>query len=180
MAECPDSLPAFDRRFTAQEQAEREARMDVFLHSLEGELRRPPATRAERQAMHERLTAAFAGFGRTALNLQDSHLQILLAGGFSGIRHLHGAPGVVLDPDVSVADTSKSILDARAMPAGLQRLFGAKHAPCPSSRTACFTRTRTITWTIRRRRQRPSAASTSGSADACGEMSSLQRGSTRP
>src|ERR1700760_3371908 len=69
--DCPETLPAFPHRFSAAEQAAREARMDEFLHLLEHELRRPPATRAERQAMHERLTGAFAEFGRTALNLEE-------------------------------------------------------------------------------------------------------------
>lgn len=129
--ECPANLPAFDRSFTVAEQAEREARMDVFLHSLEGELRRPPATRSERQAMHERLTAAFAGFGRTALNLQDSHLQILLAGGFSGIGNAMARQARCFDPDVSVADIFQATRNAWTA-CGLQVLFGGSMCLSPS------------------------------------------------
>jgi hypothetical protein len=129
--ECPAELPAFDHSFTAREQTEREARMDVFLNSLEGELRRPPATRSERQQMHERLTAAFAGFGRTALNLQDTHLQILLAGGFSSIGSTMARQARSFDPEVSVADIFQATRNAWTA-CGLQVLFGGSMCLSPS------------------------------------------------
>jgi hypothetical protein len=129
--ECPATLPAFDRAFTAAQQAEREARMDHFLKSLEGELHHPPANRGERQAMHERLTAAFAEFGRTALNLDDRHLQMLLAGGFSTIGTAMARQARSFDPSVSVADIFQASRNAWTA-CGLQVLFGGSMCLSPS------------------------------------------------
>ncbi len=129
--ECPASLPGFDRSFTAAQQAEREARMDQFLKSLEGELHHPPATRGERLAMHARLTAAFAEFGRTALNLEDRHLQMLLAGGFSSIGTAMARQARRFDPTVSVADIFQASRNAWTA-CGLQVLFGGSMCLSPS------------------------------------------------
>lgn len=129
--ECPADLPAFDHRFTPREQAEREARMDLFLHTLEAELRRPPATRSERYAMHARLTDAFLEFGRTALNLEPQHLQILLAGGFSSIGTAMARQAREFDPAVSIADIFQGSRNAWTA-CGLQVLFGGQMCLSPS------------------------------------------------
>lgn len=129
--DCPSTPPAFDHAFTAAQQAEREERMDGFLKALEGELRRAPATRAERQAMHERLTAAFAAFGREALNLDDRHLQILLAGGFSSIGTEMARMARGFDAKVSVADIFQASRNAWTA-CGLQVLFGGRMCLSPS------------------------------------------------
>ena len=129
--ECPAELPAFDHCFTVPEQAAREARMDLFLKTMEGELRRPPATRAERQAMHARLTEAFTEFGRTALNLEEQHLQVLLAGGFSTIGTAMARQARRFDPSVSIADIFQGTRNAWTA-CGLQVLFGGSMCLSPS------------------------------------------------
>lgn len=128
---CPSTLPGFDHRFTPAEQAGREARMDLFLHSLETELRRPPATRAERQAMHERLTEAFAEFGRTALNLDEQHLQILLGEGFSSIGTTLARQARRFDSEVGIAEIFQATRNAWTA-CGLQVLFGGSMCLSPS------------------------------------------------
>ena len=128
---CPSTLPDFDHRFTPAEQGEREARMDLFLHSLERELRRPPATRDERLAMHERLTEAFAEFGRTALNLEEQHLEILLGDGFSSIGTAMARQARRFDPGVTVADIFQATRNAWTA-CGLQVLFGGSMCLSPS------------------------------------------------
>ena len=110
---------------------ERESRMDLFLKSLEEEMRRPPSSRAERQAMHERLTVAFADFGRTTLNLDDRHLQVLLAGGFSTIGTAMARQARRFDPKVSVADIFQASRNAWTA-CGLQVLFGRSMCLTPS------------------------------------------------
>lgn len=124
-------MPAFDHAFTATEQAEREGRMDLFLKSLEGELHRPPCTRSERQTMHERLTAAFAEFGRAALNLEDRHLQMLLGGGFSSIGTAMARQARSFDPAVKVADIFQASRNAWTA-CGLQVLFGGSMCLSPA------------------------------------------------
>ena len=52
--ECPAGLPALGRAFNTSEQEAREAELARFIESIEGELHRPPRTRAERQQARER------------------------------------------------------------------------------------------------------------------------------
>jgi hypothetical protein len=129
--ECPAVLPAFDHAFTPAEQSGREALMDRFLSALESELRRPPCTRPERQAMHERLTTAFAQFGRTALNLDERHLEMLFAGGFSNIGTAMAREARRFDSDVTIADIFQASRNAWTA-CGLQVLFGGAMSLSPS------------------------------------------------
>ncbi|SPE31242.1 conserved hypothetical protein [Candidatus Sulfopaludibacter sp. SbA3] len=105
--------------------------MDHFLKLLERELHHPPCTRSERMAMHERLTAAFAEFGRTALNLNDRHLQMLLAGGFSTIGTSMARDARRFDPTVTVADIFQASRNAWTA-CGLQVLFGGAMCLSPA------------------------------------------------
>ena len=129
--QCPATLPPFDHRFTPDEQSRREGLMDGFLSTLESELQRPPFTRADRQAMHERLTSAFAEFGRTALNLEERHLQMLFAGGFSTIGTSMAREARRFDPSVTVADIFQASRNAWTA-CGLQVLFGGAMWLSPS------------------------------------------------
>jgi hypothetical protein len=105
--------------------------MDRFLSTLEAELRRPPRTRAERQGMHQRLTEAFAEFGRTALNLDERHLQMLFAGGFSSIGTAMAREARRFDSEVTVADILQASRNAWTA-CGLQVLFGGAMSLSPS------------------------------------------------
>src|SRR5271157_3839515 len=64
--DCPESLPSFDRSITPAEQMAREAHLQRFLDSVQSEMHHAPASRAERQSMHRRLTEALTTFGRAA------------------------------------------------------------------------------------------------------------------
>ena len=103
-SEGPDSLPGFERTFTAAEQAVREAQLDAFLESIERELRSLPRTRPERQAARERITRAFAGFARAGLDLEDRHLELLLGGGFSALGTELARRARRFDPGAGTAD----------------------------------------------------------------------------
>jgi hypothetical protein len=129
--QCPADLPAFDHSFTPAEQSSRELLMDRFLSTLESELYRAPRTRGERQAMHERLTEAFAEFGRTALNLDERHLQMLFAGGFSTIGTAMAREARRFDADVTIADILQASRNAWTA-CGLQVLFGGAMSLSPS------------------------------------------------
>src|ERR1017187_1443893 len=73
--------PAFLPSYPAREQARREPHLDRYLEPVEAELRVAPGRRPK-QAAAERLTAAFRLFAREALDFEDRHLDLLLAGGF--------------------------------------------------------------------------------------------------
>jgi len=102
--EGPGCLPAFERTFASGEQAAREAQLDVFLGSIERELRSLPRTRRERQEARERVTGAFAAFARAGLELEDRHLELLLRGGFSALGTELARRARHFDPEVSTAD----------------------------------------------------------------------------
>jgi hypothetical protein len=129
--ECPDTLPPFDRTITPEEQTAREAHLERFLDQLQQEMRRPPSRRAEREAMHRRLTGALTAFGRAALRLDDGHVALLLEGGLSSIGTHLARRARRFDRAVSVADIFQATRNAWTA-CGLQMLFGRAMELTPS------------------------------------------------
>ncbi|MGO9095362.1 MAG: hypothetical protein ACLQGV_09070 [Bryobacteraceae bacterium] len=129
--ESPVSLPAFERTFEPQEQARREAQLDLFLASLEAELRNLPRSRSEREEARERITAAFVHLGRTALDLDDRRLDLLLNGGFSAIGADLARRARRFDPAVSTADILQATRNAWTA-CGLQMLLARKPRVTPA------------------------------------------------
>ena len=121
--DCPDTLPAFDRYISPEEQTGREAQLTRFLDCVQSEMHHPPRTRADRQAMHQRLTAALTEFGRGALRLEDGHVSLLLEGGLSSVGTHLARQARRFDPSVSVADIFQATRNAWTA-CGLQMLFG--------------------------------------------------------
>jgi hypothetical protein len=66
------------RRFSLKEQQEREKAYDEELQAMEREAKRVPRTKSERLAAQERITASFARFSATALDLQHEAVQLLI------------------------------------------------------------------------------------------------------
>jgi hypothetical protein len=118
-----DGLPALGRRFTPAEQCQKEALLDRFTASLEGELTSPPRTRADRARVHARISAAFAEFARNALELDDCHIALLLNEGFPAVGTTLGRLARRFDPNVSTAEILQACRNAWAA-CGLQALFG--------------------------------------------------------
>lgn len=129
--DCPDALPAFERSIAPEEQAAREAQLQRFLDSIEREMHHPPAKRAEREAMHRRLTDALADFGRSALRLDEQQVALLLEGGLSSIGTYLARQARRFDPAVSVADIFQATRNAWTA-CGLQMLFGRAMELTPS------------------------------------------------
>ena len=129
--ESPVCLPAFERAFSADEQAARERELDRFLQGLESEWHSLPRTKSERQAARGRITSVFAGFARTGLDLEDRHLELLLSGGFSTIGTDLAKCARRFDPDVSIADILQASRNAWTACA-LQGLLGRPMQLTPS------------------------------------------------
>lgn len=129
--DCPESLPHFDRSITPAEQIEREAHLQRFLDAVQSEMPRPPVSRAERESMHQRLTAALTAFGRAALRLEDAHVHLLLEGGLSSIGTDLARQARRFDHEVSVADIFQATRNAWTA-CGLQMLFGARMRLTPA------------------------------------------------
>lgn len=121
--ESPVYLPNFERAFTKDEQAAREAQLEQFLQAIEAELRRLPGTRRERQAARDRITSVFVSFATAGLGLEDRHLELLLSGGFSGIGTKLGKEARRFDPGVTTADILQASRNAWTACA-LQALLG--------------------------------------------------------
>src|SRR5579871_2888056 len=121
--DCPSEVPVMHRGFTPTEQAAREAQLDGFLSAIQREVDRPPRTKSARHATHARISDAFTTFAKTALGLEDAHLELLLEGGFSAIGTRLARQARAFDPHVSVADIFQATRNAWTA-CGLQMLFG--------------------------------------------------------
>ena len=129
--DCPAGLPVLGRTFAAPEQAAAEGEFDRFFGRVQAELKALPRTRPERAAAHQRITAAFAQFGRTALGLEDRHLEVLLAGGFAAIGTSLARQARRFDPAVSTADILQASRNAWTA-CGLQVLLGRRMCLTPA------------------------------------------------
>jgi hypothetical protein len=129
--ECPVCLPAFPKTFTVTEQVAREAHLEEFLKSVEGDLRHPPRTQAGRKALQARLTLAFERFGKGALDLEDDHLALLLNDGFSAIGTQMARWARRFDPSMSPEDIYQATRNAWTA-GGLQMLLGREMLLTPA------------------------------------------------
>jgi hypothetical protein len=129
--ECPVCLPPFKETFTVAEQTAREACLEEFITSVEGDLSRPPRTKSGRKALRERVTFAFERFAKTALDLEDDHIGLLLNGGFSAIGTQMARWARRFDPSVSHADIYQATRNAWTA-GGLQVLLGRETRLTPA------------------------------------------------
>lgn len=119
----PPDITTLGQRYLPAEQAHREAALDRCIDVLETEIRRLPLTRGVRRDAHARITAAFVGFSRSALETDEEQLQLLLEGGFSAVGTDLGRQAHRFDPDISTADILQACRNAWAA-CGLQALLG--------------------------------------------------------
>ena len=129
--DCPDSLPAFGHSFSLEQQQSRERELDHFLEVVQSELRSLPASRREREEVQGRISEAFSRLALSALDLSDSHLDLLLAGGFSGIGTELGRRARRLNFPATVPDIIQASRNAWTA-CGLQMLLGVEMSLTPS------------------------------------------------
>jgi hypothetical protein len=113
------------------EQAAHEEQFDRFVAAIEAELPRPPRTRDERAAAHERLTAAVADVARATMDLAPAHLALLFEGGLSSVGNQLGRRARASGLAASPADLFQATRNAWTA-CGLQLLFGLPVALTPS------------------------------------------------
>jgi len=124
-------LPPLGRRFTPAQQSHKESLLDQFLSSLESELLGAPRTRSDRARVHARISTAFSQFARSALELDDRHLALLLDQGFPAVGTRLGRLARRFDPDVGTAEILQACRNAWAA-CGLQALFGLRMSVTPA------------------------------------------------
>ena len=115
--------PAFLPSYPARDQARREAHFDRYLEAVEAELRAAPRNRLEQAASEERLTVAFRLFAREALDFEDRHLDLLLAGGFTETGREFASAARLFDPSMSAGDIFQASRNAWTTN-GLQIMLG--------------------------------------------------------
>ena len=117
------STPELGPIYGEREQSVREGHLGRFLDALTGELRTPPQTQAERQAIQDRILKAFADFAKPGLDFEDRHLEVLLTRGFTqaGVSFVQTAG--VFDPSIGGDAVFQAIRNVWAMN-GLQMLLG--------------------------------------------------------
>jgi len=115
--------PAFLPSYPVREQARREAHLDRYLEAVEAELRAAPRSRPEQAAAEERLAAAFRLFAREALDFEDRHLDLLLAGGFTETGREFARAARLFDPSMSADDIFQASRNAWTTN-GLQIMLG--------------------------------------------------------
>jgi hypothetical protein len=129
--ESDTSFPRVARQFTLREQAVCEGQLVEFLGTIEAELTRLPRTRPERDRVRERITLAFIRFAKSAIGMEDRHLELLLDGGFSGVGTSLARQARRFDPSVSVTDILQACRNAWTA-CGLQVLLGHPMRVTPS------------------------------------------------
>lgn len=129
--ECPLGRPEFGHTYAAGEQQARERELDCFLDQVQTELRSVPRSRDERQAVQGRISEAFVRLALSALDLTESHLDLLLAGGFSGIGTELGRRARRQAFPATVADIIQASRNAWTA-CGLQMLLGEPMRLTPS------------------------------------------------
>jgi hypothetical protein len=129
--ECPADLPEFGHTYPVGEQQSRERELDRFLEEIQSELRSLPRSRSERESVQGRISEAFVRLAQSALDLTPAHLDLLLAGGFSGIGTELGRRARRLAFPATVADIIQASRNAWTA-CGLQILLGAEMRLTPS------------------------------------------------
>jgi hypothetical protein len=125
------AFPEIARRFTKREQAEREAALTEFLERVEAEVAELPRGRSQRDGARERITSAFVHLSKSALEMEDRHLHLLLGGGFSGIGTSLAREARRFDPQVSTHDILQACRNAWTA-CGLQVLLERPMRVTPS------------------------------------------------
>jgi hypothetical protein len=116
-------LPELGRRYTEDEQRQRERLFDCALEAAERELQTQPEIASDRNVVYGRLTSAVARIATLALDLDDPYLESLLRDEFSKIGKELALSARRFDPSVSLSDILQACRNAWTA-CGLQPLLG--------------------------------------------------------
>ena len=86
---CGRSLPAFKVTYLPGEQAQKEKQLEKLANGLITELKHIPPEAGQRKAWQERLRPGMIDFARSALNLEQRHLDFIESQRYDG-----GQPGI--------------------------------------------------------------------------------------
>ncbi len=125
------SFPDLGRSYSHKEHVEREGELRELVGKLLVELEAPPETPVEREQAQTRVGEAGRHFARFALDLEDSHLDMLIPGGFSREARTFSRLAREFDPQISTADVLQANRNVWTMN-GIQRMLGLQIEVTPS------------------------------------------------
>lgn len=97
-------MPAFPFTFSPKQQAENEKQLEQWINGLLFEMKHIPAGEVERRAWMERLRPAMEAFGRTALNLEDRHMDFIQSTGMIEASQNFAHMARAFDPSIRAED----------------------------------------------------------------------------
>lgn len=116
-------LPELGRRYSEDEQRQREILFDEALERAEAEMRSPPETASDREHSYAEITSAAARLASLALDLDDPYIALLLRNEFPGIGRDLARSARIFDPAVSSSDILQACRNAWTA-CGFQPLLG--------------------------------------------------------
>lgn len=122
-SESDSDLPRLTPRYTIREQVAQEAHLKQFVDTVTSELKRGSRTKSGREAMQERILAAFGIFAKSGLGIEERPRAILLSHGFIEVASEFAQMARRFDPLVSDSDIFQACRNASVM-SGLQLLLG--------------------------------------------------------
>jgi hypothetical protein len=127
---CARKPASNGQRYSPKEQREKEKAYDEALRAVERDLKKPPRTRSGRIETQKRITASFARFSATALDL-DPEMVDLLTNDFLPVGTKLARWARRFDPSLSMADITQACRNAWTA-CGLQPLLGESIGITPS------------------------------------------------
>jgi hypothetical protein len=124
-------FPLGERTYSPAEQSANERLLDGCLGTVEKQLRRAWRTTSARANVRGRITTAFVEFAKPALGLDNSHIALLLEGGFATAGAHLGRYARRFDAAISSEDLFQACRNAWVA-CGLQSLFGRAMVVTPS------------------------------------------------
>ncbi|MGB0385644.1 MAG: hypothetical protein ACPGWR_12555 [Ardenticatenaceae bacterium] len=122
-SESDSGRPLLTPNYTIREQVAQEAHLKQFVDTVTSELTRHSRTKSGRQAMQERILAAFGIFAKSGLGFEERQLALLLSHGFIQVASEFAQMARRFDPLVSDSDIFQASRNAWVMN-GLQLLLG--------------------------------------------------------
>ncbi len=101
---CDAAQPPLGPAYTPRQQQTNEQHLQRFLASLTAELRQPPRSAPEREALQGRLLAAFRAFAGPALGFEDRELLALMSSGMAEVAGEFAGAARRFDPTLSAQD----------------------------------------------------------------------------
>lgn len=121
--ESETSMPDIGPTYLLEEQENREACLLNFQNALNSEIESPPQSESACKAAQEHILSSFRVFAQTALDFDDSQMEVLLTRGFTEAAGDFVRVARSFDPLLSDEDISQAIRNAVTMNS-LQLLLG--------------------------------------------------------